>query len=272
MENNQENIEARYIAMIENNVNVSKTSDLKEFFILVAGIIGLCIFIFLCADLAAGIWIDNISDKTQIKIENLMSFGSDLPFEQEEKYEKAFSRQLTFLKSRKNDIIKLDRRLRGKSVFNIYVYPSKELNAFVVPNGTIFFTAGFLKEIKDEQMLTFVLAHEMAHYAHRDHLKGSARQIIAGAVLSLLTSGQNNSLSSLVQNVSVFNDLSYSKRQEKAADLFANKVVIKLYGTNRAAVEFMEIIDKKQNIPEYMHYFSTHPSPSERIYLLEHNK
>lgn len=272
MENNQENIEARYIAMIENNVNVSKTSDLKEFFILVAGIIGLCIFIFLCADLAAGIWIDNISDKTQIKIENLMSFGSDLPFEHEEKYEKAFSRQLTFLKSRKNDIIKLDRRLRGKSVFNIYVYPSKELNAFVVPNGTIFFTAGFLKEIKDEQMLTFVLAHEMAHYAHRDHLKGSARQIIAGAVLSLLTSGQNNSLSSLVQNVSVFNDLSYSKRQEKAADLFANKVVIKLYGTNRAAVEFMEIIDKKQNIPEYMHYFSTHPSPSERIYLLEHNK
>ena len=272
MENNQENIEARYITMIENNVNVSKTSDLKEFFILVAGIIGLCIFIFLCADFTAGIWIDNMSDKTQVKLENMMSFGSELAFMQDKKYQKAFASQIEFLNSRKKDIIKLDKRLSGKSEFNIYVYPSKELNAFVVPNGTIFFTAGFLKEIKDARMLTFVLAHEMAHYAHRDHLKGSARQIIAGAVLSLLTSGQSNSLSSLVQNVSVFNDLSYSKRQEKAADLFANKVLIKLYGTNRAAVEFMEIIDKKQNIPEYMHYFSTHPSPSERIYIIEHNK
>ena len=95
------------------------------------------------------------------------------------------------------------------------------MNAFVVPNGTIFFTAGMLGEIKDEQMLTFVLAHEMAHYAHRDHLKGSGRQII---------------------------------------------------GNNNAAVKFMQLIDEKQNIPQYMHYFSTHPAPSERIYLLKHNR
>ena len=155
---------------------------------------------------------------------------------------------------------------------DIKVYPSKDLNAFVVPNGTIFFTAGMLGEIKDEQMLTFVLAHEMAHYAHRDHLKGSGRQIIAGVILSLLTAGQNNSLTKLVENVSTFNTLTYSKKQEKNADLFANSVIIKLYGNNNAAVKFMQLIDEKQNIPQYMHYFSTHPAPSERIYLLKHNR
>ncbi len=270
MNNNPDDMEARYIAMIENNVNVSKTSDLKEFFILVAGIIVLSIFVFMCADFIAGVWIDNMPDKTQIKIENIMSYGAEdfqlsAPSNQ-------FASQLEILNRQKLKIISFDKKLQGKSKFDIKVYPSKDLNAFVVPNGTIFFTAGMLGEIKDEQMLTFVLAHEMAHYAHRDHLKGSGRQIIAGVILSLLTAGQNNSLTKLVENVSTFNTLTYSKKQEKNADLFANSVIIKLYGNNNAAVKFMQLIDEKQNIPQYMHYFSTHPAPSERIYLLKHNR
>lgn len=268
---NNDDLEARYISVIENNVNVSKTSDLKEFFILVTGLAGLCIFIFFCADIAARIWINNMSDKTQAKIENFMSGEPELAIDNK-KMEKQFGSQLAFLNSQKTSIMKLDRRLRGKSEFEIYVYPKKELNAFVIPNGTIFFTSGLLQEIKDEQMLTFILAHEMGHYAHRDHLKGSARQIIAGLVISIITSGQSQALSTLVNNVGVFNDLTYSKRQEKSADLFAGAVLLKLYGTNDAGIKFMKLIDEKQKLPAYVHYFSTHPAPSERIYILEHNK
>lgn len=271
MNNKQNDMEARYLAMIENNVNVSKTSDLKEFFILVAGIIGLCIFVFVCADFIADIWIDNIPDKTQMKIENVMSYGSDLELSSKS-YEKKYASQLAFLNNTKYKIMKMDRRLRGKSKFNIYVHPSKDLNAFVVPNGTIYFTEGLFKEVKDEQMLTFILAHEMAHYAHRDHLKASSRQIISGMVLMVLTSGQSQSLASFVNNISMFNDLTYSQRQEKDADLFANSVIIRLYGNNDAAIKFMKMIDEKQKLPQFLHYFSTHPAPSDRIYMLEHNK
>lgn len=271
MSNQKNEMEARYLAMIENNVNVSKTSDLKEFFILVAGIIGLCIFIFICADFIADIWIDNIADKTQMKIENVMSYGSDLS-KASKSTEQKYKAQLAYLNSAKYRIMKMDKRLRGKSKFNIYIHPSKDINAFVVPNGTIFFTEGLLTEVKDEQMLTFVLAHEMGHYAHRDHLKASSRQIIAGMVLSVLTSGQNQGLSTFVGNISAFNDLTYSKRQERDADLFANAVIIRMFGNNDAAVKFMKMIDEKQKLPQFMHYFSTHPAPSERIYILEHNK
>lgn len=272
MNNRQNDMEARYLAMIENNVNVSKTSDLKEFFILVAGIVGLCIFVFIFADFIADIWIDNIADKTQVKIENVMSYSSDYINSSSKSYERQYASELAFLNSTKYKIMKMDKRLRGKSKFNIYVYPSQDLNAFVVPNGTIYFTQGLFKEVKDEQMLTFILAHEMAHYAHRDHLKASSRNIIAGMILSVLTSGQNQSLSTFVSNISVFNDLTYSKRQERDADLFANEVIIRMYGNNDAAIKFMKMIDEKQKLPQFMHYFSTHPAPSDRIYMLEHNK
>lgn len=271
MNNPQNDMEARYLAMIEDNVNVSKTSDFKEFFILAAGIIGLCIFVFICADFIADIWIDNIPDKTQMKIENILSYGSDLGSSSKNK-ETKYAAQLAFLNNTKYKIMKMDRRLRGKSKFNIYIHPSNDLNAFVVPNGTIYFTEGMLKEVKDEQMLTFVLAHEMGHYAHRDHLKASSRQIIAGIVLTALTAGQNQSLYNFVGDITAFNDLSYSKRQETEADLFANKVVIRMYGNNDAAVRFMKMIDEKQKLPQFIHYFSTHPAPSKRIYMLEHNK
>ena len=224
--NNQDSLEARYIAMIENNVNVSKSSDLKEFFILVAGIIGFCIILFFSADILSGVFINNMSDKTQAKIENLMSL-SVIPMDLNSMADKKYAEQLDFLNKQKLIIKKSNPKLQGKSRFDIFVYPSDELNAFVIPNGTIYFTRGMLNTIKNKQALTFVLAHEMGHYANRDHLKGYSRQIIAGVVLSILTSGQSDSLTSFVQNLGMFNSLSYSRNQERNADLFANSVVLK---------------------------------------------
>ena len=68
-------IEEKYNKLIDNNVNVGKRSDCQEFLILITGLVALCFFIYIFADLFAGLIIDNISDKSQIKIENMLSFG-----------------------------------------------------------------------------------------------------------------------------------------------------------------------------------------------------
>lgn len=254
-------LEEKYIRLIENNVNVGKRSDGKEFFILIAGIIGFCLLVFLFADTFANIFIDSMSNKTQMKIENIISFGA--PVKNYKKPEK-----IAEIEKIRDEIVSLDKNLQGKSFFPIYEIKDKNINAFVYPNGSIYITSGLLKEINDKEVLTFVLAHELGHYAHRDHLKGISRDIIASMIMSIATAGQKD-LSITVNNISNLTGLKYSRRQERAADRYANRVVKILYGRNTGAIEFFKYLQSKEKTPEFFYYFSTHPSTNERIKLLK---
>jgi len=48
-------------------------------------------------------------------------------------------------------------------------------NAFAFPGGTIGITRGLLDALDDDIELAFVLAHELGHFYHRDHLQGMGR-------------------------------------------------------------------------------------------------
>lgn len=259
-------LEDRYLSVIEDNVNVGKTSDLKEFGILVSGIVGLCVAIYFCAGLVANVWIDRMSNETQLKIESALALVSS-----HLKTEDVVNDKIKYLETVKPKIVAMDKKLQGKSKFPIYVDKNSEVNAYITPNGTIYFTSGMLKEVDDNEALTFVLAHELAHYAHRDHLKGIGRELIAGVVLFAITAGQAD-LSKLTSHIAVLNSNIYSQKQEKAADLYANNVVIKLFGSNDGAIKFFKLMQKKVDVAEFLYYFSTHPAPSDRIKLLQNAK
>lgn len=257
-------LEAKYLNVINDNINVGKSNAMVEFIILIAGIVAIFILLYLCADTIGCFFIDRMSDKTQMQIENAFSFGI-----QPNMYKK--SNNTKKLEIIRDKIVPLDKKLQGKSKFPIYEVPEKQINAFVTPNGTIFFTQGLLSEIKDEETLTFVLAHELGHYAHRDHLKSMSRQIIISLILSLFSSGNNN-VDMTIGSISDLNALTYSRNQERNADKYANKVVYSLYGNNQGAVKFFKLLEKKEKIPEYFQYFSTHPSTKQRLKLIQNGR
>lgn len=250
-------LEEKYLSVIEDNVNVGNSNAVLEFFILIAGIVGIFVLLYIFADSIGCFFIDRMSNKTQMQIENAFSFMIN-----KNMYETTSNTKQ--LETIRDKIIPLDKRLQGKSKFPIYEISGKEINAFVLPNGTIFFTQGLLKEVKDEEILTFVLAHELGHYAHRDHLKSISRQIIIGFITSIFMS-QNNNINLTIESIADLNGLSYSRKQELEADLFANKIVYKLYGNNDGAVEFFQMLKEKEKFPEFLQYFSTHPSTQKRL-------
>lgn len=254
-------LEERYLNVIEDNVNVGKSNVGIEFIILISGIAALIFGLYIFADTVGNFFIDRMSDETQMKIENAFSYNIQPTVNNQEK-------EIRVLENIRDEIVPLDKKLQGKSKFPIYEIDKKEINAFVTPNGTIFFTKGLLKEVKDEEVLTFILAHELGHYAHRDHLKTISRQIIISAVISIFSAGNNN-LDITINSISDLNSLNYSRKQEKEADLYANKIVYKLYGRNTGAVEFFKFLEKKDKMPEYLQYFSTHPSTKQRLKLIQ---
>ncbi len=258
-------LEDKYLSVIEDNVNVGQSNAVAEFFILIAGIVGIFILLYIFADKIGCFFIDRMSDKTQMRIENAFSFGiSPKMFEKTDNTKK--------LEAIRDKIVPLDKNLQGKSKFPIYEISEKQINAFVTPNGTIFFTQGLLKEVKDEKALTFVLAHELGHYAHRDHLKSISREIIVGFITSIFTSQNNNNINGTIYGISDLNGLTYSRKQELEADKFANKVVYKLYGNNDGAIAFFQMLEKKEKFPEFLQYFSTHPSTQQRLKLIQNGR
>lgn len=254
-------LEERYLNVIEDNVNVGKSNVGIEFIILISGIAALIFGLYIFADTIGNFFIDRMSDETQMKIENAFSYNIQQTVNNQEE-------DIRVLENIRDEIVPLDKKLQGKSKFPIYEINKKEINAFVTPNGTIFFTKGLLKEIKDEEVLTFILAHELGHYAHRDHLKTISRQIIISAVISIFSVGNNN-LDITINSISDLNSLNYSRKQEKEADLYANQIIYKLYGRNTGAVEFFKFLEKKDKMPEYLQYFSTHPSTKQRLKLIQ---
>lgn len=254
-------LEERYLNVIEDNVNVGKSNVGIEFIILISGIAALIFGLYIFADTIGNFFIDRMSDETQMKIENAFSYNIQPTVNNQEE-------DIRVLENIRDEIVPLDKKLQGKSKFPIYEINKKEINAFVTPNGTIFFTKGLLKEIKDEEVLTFILAHELGHYAHRDHLKTISRQIIISAVISIFSVGNNN-LDITINSISDLNSLNYSRKQEKEADLYANQIIYKLYGRNTGAVEFFKFLEEKDKMPEYLQYFSTHPSTKQRLKLIQ---
>ena len=257
-------LEQRYINMIENNVNVGKTNVGIEFISLVAGVVVLCFVIYFCADNISNFFIDRMSTETQLKIEQTISASSSKPCtfknENEEKIKN--------LENIRNTIISQDKNLQNKSKFNIYETPNEEVNAFVYPDGSIYVTDGLLNKINDNEMLTFIMAHELGHYVHRDHLKTISRQIIAYTANTII-SGGNQTSGTTINNISSLNELKHSRSQEINADKYANKMVYRIYGSNSGAVKFFQYLEKEEKAPEFTQYFSTHPSTKQRLELIK---
>ena len=246
------------------NVNVSNPNDGKNFINIFVKIIIIILVVIFSCDLISNIFIDNMPDKTQVAIENILSSDKKLKFKisKQIKYIKTIAK-LQYIKKR---IIVEDKNLQGKSDFPIIIVEDKAINAFISPNGTIYFTNAMLEEGFSEQELAFVLAHELGHYAHRDHLKAISRKLMIAAIFSFI--GKDNSAGRIINGITETSGLSYSRRQEKNADIYASDMLKKLYGTNEGAISFINKIKEKEYTPEFLYYFSTHPSWKYRLKVI----
>jgi len=150
----------------------------------------------------------------------------------------------------------------------VHLTESDTPNAVVVPGGHIYVFSALLKNVQSENGLAFVLAHEMAHLAHRDHLRALGRGIVLYGLAALI-SGDTSALAGVLAPVQQLGDASYSRSRESAADARALQVLACRYGHAGGATEFFEALAKgKRDIPG-SHYFQSHPAMQARIAALQ---
>jgi predicted Zn-dependent protease len=157
--------------------------------------------------------------------------------------------------------------------YHFAVLDTQEINAFACPGGIILITRGMFKNCATEDELAAVLAHEVAHVAHKDGVNSiskarwtevlttlgteAAKQYAgpAGSLVTLFEGSIDDVFKTIVVN-------GYSREAEMEADKEA-VVILGKAGYNPAAlVVVLEKMGSKGGTGGIM---KTHPPSSERL-------
>ena len=148
--------------------------------------------------------------------------------------------------------------------YRIGLLASTEPNAAAFPGGWILVTQGLLADVRTENELAFVLAHELGHFRNRDHLRRLGRGIVYGLALATLVRSGGPALD-LATLVGELTTRGFDGEQETAADLFGLELVHAEYGHVASAVDFFERRgDEEGRLDDRAIYLSTHPGSDDR--------
>lgn len=239
----------------DRNVNVTPTSAIREFLVLAGGLMAIVLILYLLLGFAVEMLIPHLSPG----LEQALAVNL-LP--------RIMNKEADGRKNKEIQIL-LDRLQEhcAKIPYHctVTVIDSPRVNALAAPGGTIIIFSGLLDRLSSENELAFVLGHEMGHFSHRDHLRGLGRGLVF-TVISTALFGPHNQVSRMAARLLNLTELSFSRRQETAADHFALDVLHCVYGHVGGALAFFrKLAATKQGGHVKISFFSSHPLFPERI-------
>lgn len=139
----------------------------------------------------------------------------------------------------------------------IHIYKDPLLNAFAMPNGSVYLNSGLVARTENEAQLATILAHELSHYIRR-HALQEYRVAKNKMTFSLDSSDFADYLAEVQSS-------SYSRNLEREADLDAlNAIRLAGYELSEAPMIFEQLIEEAKEIDQ-PYYFGSHPLLVERL-------
>lgn len=238
------------------NVNVSSGHPLTEFAWLLGGLLTLLIAIYLAFWLISELFAPRVPVAVEVWA------GQHLLGQLGQESNPALQQRLDGLLA----VLPAESPLHRYD-FSVCVVNNEEINALALPGGLIVVFSGLLKEIRSENELAMILAHELGHYARRDHLRGMGRGLGFTLLMAALF-GQDSRAAGIASGLFSGMEMRYSQKQEIAADTFGLKLLTARYGHAGGASDFFErLADKAGSRFDYL--LASHPHPQARITSLQ---
>ena len=146
-----------------------------------------------------------------------------------------------------------------KGKIHVRIYDSTELNAFALPNGSIYFNIGLLARMENEAQLAAVMSHEATHFIEKHSFK---QRVSAKNSAAFAVSGIPFANLAAASSISGF---SRDLEREADADGYA-RLVRAGYNPREAQKIFQYLADEVEALGvEEPYFFSSHPQLVERI-------
>ena len=143
-------------------------------------------------------------------------------------------------------------------------------NAFALPGGKIFVTAGLMSKMTNERQLAAVLGHETGHVAALHNVKGIQKQIgvsVLAELAGMVAGDKGQAAKAATKVVGAVANLKYSRGNEYQADMLGVRYMARAGYNPWGMVELLETLfslnEKEGGTLTEM--FQTHPLTSKRI-------
>ncbi|WP_460892723.1 M48 family metalloprotease [Rufibacter soli] len=150
------------------------------------------------------------------------------------------------------------------------------INAFALPGGQIFITAGLLRRLKTEGQVAGVLGHEIGHVVARHSAEQIAKakltQGLSGAAAVATYDPQNPSSASAAAAAAMIGklmNLKYGRDDELESDRLAVTFTAEAGYDPRAMLGVMEVLSEGGGGGSGPEFFQTHPNPANRMTEIE---
>ncbi len=160
--------------------------------------------------------------------------------------------------------------------YHFLLLDSDEVNAFACPGGLILVCRGLVECCRSEDALAAVLAHEVAHVAHKDGLRAIKKSRLTAALTTLSVEAARNlgseDLKKLTEQfagsiddvVQALVNNGYARKFEYQADAAAVATLQAVGYSPHALADMLQVMAQKWD-PHGPGFMRTHPSPQDRI-------
>jgi len=144
-------------------------------------------------------------------------------------------------------------------------------NAFALPGGKVFITAGLLARMTNERQLAAVLGHETAHVAARHNVKGMQKQMGAALLVEvasrIVDPSRAQTAAAVAKVVGTMATLKYSRDDEYEADAVGARYAARAGYNPWGMVELLTVLKNLSDSEpgRFAEMFQTHPLSSKRI-------
>ena len=142
-------------------------------------------------------------------------------------------------------------------------------NAFALPGGPIYITAGLMRLIDSERQLAAVLAHETVHVAAKHSVSQMQKQMGTQVLVEIAgrAGGEGSSVGDVAKIVSNMGLMKYSRDDEYQADAYGIRYAARAGYNPWGMVELLQhLSDLNEKEPGRLtEMFQTHPLSSKRI-------
>lgn len=236
------------------DINTSKSSPLKEFFILTVGLMAIVFLIAYTLILV----VDNFADKIPFALEKALPISGFI--------EKQNSEKLSpYLESVSQKVIK-SFNLPEEMEITVHYVNDDTVNAFATLGGHIVLYRGLLEKLKHEDEIAMVIAHEVAHIKYRHPILSASHGIVVGLVLSIISSSSGESVvSDLMGTTGMATLTKFSREFEYQSDKDAINSLIKIYGHAGGALGLFKVFESEFGKDKSFEFLATHPLTKNRI-------
>ncbi len=162
---------------------------------------------------------------------------------------------------------KIDRKF-----IKIHIINKDDVNAFALPNGHLVIYSGLIKNSDNQEELSGVVGHEIAHINLNHVMKKLVKEIGLSVLISMTTG--NSGYEVIKETAKMLSSSAFDRSLEKEADIKAVDYLVQAKINPEPFAEFLfKLSDEENTATKYLTWISTHPDSRERAeYIIEYSK